>query len=494
MRSVEPEFPGLNSDPWGREKMTKKTFYDVLQVSPNADQEIIKAAYRSLVQRFHPDKNPDNPDAEQYLKIINRAYEVLSDPVKREGYDAALKDVDGNQENQADSATSTRKTTAAPEANPAKENARSRVPDWFDLNKKASKKNNSNGGWSAQEPGKGIMGLYKAIIGEKNTNYYLTKFEQYDRQGPGFKASWNWPAFFCNYAWALYRKMYGWFFAILGISVISIVIAGAGAPVIWFVALVANAAFGVYANSIYHGKAREKIAMARLAFPDEPRLLARLRNKGGVNTWVIWVSIGWLIIGILAAITIPAYVDFQQRVASQQSQQPATGSEKDPLGLFRGASPQNQQPATGGYGPNDKPVGFGGYGPNDTPVDGATSPQSQQSTTQHDLKPYEKRTWSGNVFGQFDSVDDIERKARGHDPRLNDPRAWEAVRAWQTVNMDAWEKPANVALYVAVDTVLEGFKRNKGVCRPGKTITVDAAGANKDLPIGTQLVMESCDY
>ena len=120
--------------------MTKKTFYDVLQVSPNADQEIIKAAYRSLVQRFHPDKNPDNPDAEQYLKIINRAYEVLSDPVKREGYDAALKDVDGNQENQADSATSTRKTTAAPEVNPSKEKAPTSVPDQNNLKKEAASK------------------------------------------------------------------------------------------------------------------------------------------------------------------------------------------------------------------------------------------------------------------------------------------------------------------------------------------------------------------
>ncbi|MHB1100502.1 MAG: DnaJ domain-containing protein [Burkholderiales bacterium] len=118
--------------------MTKKTFYDVLQVSPNADQEIIKAAYRSLAQRFHPDRNPDNPDAEQYLKIINRAYEVLSDPVKREGYDAALKDADENQEDQADSATSTRKATTAPEANPSKEKAPTSVPGQQNLKKEAN--------------------------------------------------------------------------------------------------------------------------------------------------------------------------------------------------------------------------------------------------------------------------------------------------------------------------------------------------------------------
>ncbi len=51
--------------------MHKTTFYDVLQVSPNADQDVIKAAYRSLVQRYHPDKNPGSPDAEKYLKAVD---------------------------------------------------------------------------------------------------------------------------------------------------------------------------------------------------------------------------------------------------------------------------------------------------------------------------------------------------------------------------------------------------------------------------------------
>lgn len=81
--------------------MTKKNYYDVLQVSQNADPEIITAAYKSLVQRHHPDKNPNNPGAEKYLKIINRAYEVLSDPLKRAGYDAALVEDDEFQPNQA---------------------------------------------------------------------------------------------------------------------------------------------------------------------------------------------------------------------------------------------------------------------------------------------------------------------------------------------------------------------------------------------------------
>lgn len=92
--------------------MAKKTFYDVLQVSPSADPEIIKAAYRNLCQRYHPDKNPGNSEAEKILKIINRAYEVLSDPVKRAGYDAALTETDEEQSEQSGAETFTKEAAA----------------------------------------------------------------------------------------------------------------------------------------------------------------------------------------------------------------------------------------------------------------------------------------------------------------------------------------------------------------------------------------------
>ncbi len=68
----------------------KQTLYDVLEVSRNASVSVIRAAYKSLVQRYHPDKNPDNPDAENQLKLINHAYETLSDPSSRLAYDAML--------------------------------------------------------------------------------------------------------------------------------------------------------------------------------------------------------------------------------------------------------------------------------------------------------------------------------------------------------------------------------------------------------------------
>lgn len=64
------------------------THYDNLQVKRNASQEVIKGAYKHLSQKWHPDKNPDNrEEAGRILRIINAAYEVLSDPVRRKQHD-----------------------------------------------------------------------------------------------------------------------------------------------------------------------------------------------------------------------------------------------------------------------------------------------------------------------------------------------------------------------------------------------------------------------
>lgn len=67
------------------------TYYEALEVSPNASQAVIRAAYKSLIQRYHPDKNLGNPEMEERTVLIGQAFEVLSDPVKRKAYDLELK-------------------------------------------------------------------------------------------------------------------------------------------------------------------------------------------------------------------------------------------------------------------------------------------------------------------------------------------------------------------------------------------------------------------
>lgn len=66
------------------------THYDNLKVTRNAPQEIIRAAYKTLSQKFHPDRNPGNADAARIMSIINASHEVLSDPDKRRAYDQWL--------------------------------------------------------------------------------------------------------------------------------------------------------------------------------------------------------------------------------------------------------------------------------------------------------------------------------------------------------------------------------------------------------------------
>lgn len=143
--------------------------------------------------------------------------------------------------------------------------------------------------------------LYATILGEKNRTYYQTKFDKFDKKGGEQIASWNWAALFLTGFWALYRKMYGYFFLFWGVAIISNMLDKSGAvglsaavlgvPTLWF---------AIYSNSLYHKQILKKIEKAKNSFADEDKLTEHLERKGGVHTWLIWVFIG-----LIAAILIP---------------------------------------------------------------------------------------------------------------------------------------------------------------------------------------------
>lgn len=62
-------------------------YYELLGVSRTATAEEVKKAYRRKAREYHPDQNPDNPEAESKFKELAQAYECLSDPPRRANYD-----------------------------------------------------------------------------------------------------------------------------------------------------------------------------------------------------------------------------------------------------------------------------------------------------------------------------------------------------------------------------------------------------------------------
>jgi DnaJ-domain-containing protein 1 len=88
-RWSKPRKSDTATKPNGRRRLT---YYDVLEIAPHAHLDVVQKAYRALAMRYHPDRSSpmDRAQAEEKMKLVNMAYEVLSDPRKRGEYDESL--------------------------------------------------------------------------------------------------------------------------------------------------------------------------------------------------------------------------------------------------------------------------------------------------------------------------------------------------------------------------------------------------------------------
>ncbi len=120
-----------------------KDFYAVLGVLPTAENVVIRAAYKALAQRYHPDKYQGTKvEAEALMKELNAAYSVLSDPEKRRRYDEAQKSSsDRSYENEADSSDDGALDEAMSEQEENWEVACKFYPDLNDIYRKLKKVN-----------------------------------------------------------------------------------------------------------------------------------------------------------------------------------------------------------------------------------------------------------------------------------------------------------------------------------------------------------------
>lgn len=134
------------------------------------------------------------------------------------------------------------------------------------------------------------------LVGTKQ-EYYIPKFQQMKSQNK--KISWNWVAFFFTPYWFMYRKMYGYGFATLGVAFLISLI---NAPIFSFLALGGYIFMGIFANYIYMQWLEKNANQAKTM--NEPFRTQFIQENGGVNsTALVLTIVGWVVLmGLVAAL------------------------------------------------------------------------------------------------------------------------------------------------------------------------------------------------
>lgn len=172
--------------------------------------------------------------------------------------------------------------------------------------------------------------LYKAIIGPKNQSYYLEKFSEFDSSGE-ISASWHWPAFFVTAYWAIYRKMWQTIFLysflpllfMLFVSIFFIDKNPTGSNIFYGIFGLLYLVYifilpPMYANAAYYKWCKKKISAIEASSNDFQTQLKMASKKGGTSI-VVFVSLAAIpVIGILAAVALPAYQDYTTKARTAE--------------------------------------------------------------------------------------------------------------------------------------------------------------------------------
>lgn len=164
-----------------------------------------------------------------------------------------------------------------------------------------------------------------AYVGPKNAEYYAAVFERFEKQGG--TVSWNWPAFFISSTWFLYRKMWlnsflYWIVLPIVVTVVSLSVAslsdGGLDPSIVYYALNVPITFilvPIFANRLYYRHAQKKVEKVAASTGSPEEQSAELARIGGTSNiaLIVLLVLGIAMMGVLAAIAIPAYQDYTIR-------------------------------------------------------------------------------------------------------------------------------------------------------------------------------------
>lgn len=181
------------------------------------------------------------------------------------------------------------------------------------------------------------LAAWQAVIGPRNQAYYLSRFERTSRGEGG--ARWHWPALLITWYWLVYRKMWAWsllymvlpFLLLLPFGLLAALLgthrAADAIPMLYLAAL--YVAPPLLANGAYYRHCRKLMAAQLARGGSREQYLAQLEARGGTSNLAVAV-IGALLlvsmIGMLAAIALPAYQDYVKRArGSQTVQQPQRG-------------------------------------------------------------------------------------------------------------------------------------------------------------------------